>query len=99
MRNSQRVKGGTKRPSGKREKTRANRLLPTKSTQRAAHCQNQECSKRALDVVPRLPMTSMIATSQANQVSDLPQVRQKITPPTPNHTREPITVRLPLNAE
>src|SRR5262245_16413511 len=83
---SQRVQPGTKRPSGKRDKNKAARTLPRKITRRADHCQTQGLPANPLIVVLGLPSTSRRATSSANQSLDLPQVRQKITAPTPNHS-------------
>src|SRR5438876_11978792 len=79
------VQRGTNRPSGKRDKNRAARILPRKITKRADHCQTQGLPANALIVVLGLPSTSSSATSSANQSLDLPHVRQKITTPTPNH--------------
>src|ERR1700730_14750799 len=95
---SQRVQRGTNRPSGKRDKKRAARTLPRKITKRAENCHTQGLPANALIVVLGLPSTSKSATSSANQSSDLPQVRQKITTPTPNHAKAEATVSAPLNA-
>src|SRR5712692_244522 len=97
MTTSQRVKLGTNRPSGKRDKKRAARTLPRKITKRAENCHTQGLPANALIVVLGLPSTSKIATSSANQSSDFPQVRQKITTPTPNHIKAEATVSAPLN--
>src|SRR2546421_12863393 len=94
---SQRVNLGTNRPSGKRDKNRAARTLPRKITKRAENCHAQGLPANALIVVLGLPSTSRSETSSANQSLDLPHVRQKITTPTPNHTKAEATVSAPLN--
>src|SRR5712692_7823160 len=96
MTTSQRVKMGTNRPLGKRDKNRAARTLPRKITKRADHCHVQGLPSNALIVVLGLLSTSMSATRNANQSLDLPHVRQKITTPTPNHTNAEATTRTPL---